>query len=193
MTRNPEKVQQAAAEMLRHLGIDPLPAGMKNTPDRVARMWLELTAGYDLDPGTLLKTSFDADGYDQMIVMRGIDFSSTCEHHLLPFIGRATVGYLPGEDGRVVGASKLARVVDCFARRFQIQERMTKQIADAVEECLNPRAVGVVLVAGHECMACRGVRKPRAEFVTSALRGAFRSDPSARAEFLAFHHHGRQS
>jgi len=177
--------------MLRHLGVDPQDPGMKGTPERVARMWIDLTAGYAQDPKEILSRDFDGDGYDQIIVMRGIDFVSTCEHHMLPFIGHATVGYIPGEEGRVVGASKLARVVNCFARRFQLQERMTKQIADAVEEVVSPRAVGVVVTATHQCMVCRGVRKPNAEMITTERRGLYRDDVSAWGEFLS-HHYGRR-
>lgn len=175
--------------LLGHMGEDPGREGLHETPRRVVSALREMTSGYRDDPATILACTFDGDGYDQMIVCRGVDFVSLCEHHLLPFVGICDVGYLPG-DGRVVGLSKMARLVECFARRFQVQERMTQQIASAMDDHLRPAGVGVIVRASHACMACRGVRKANAEMVTSAMLGAFRDDPSARAEFLAMTGHG---
>ena len=139
-------------------------ASLRDTPRRVARMWEELLAGYGQDPANVLAVTFDDPGYDQMVVCCGIEFWSTCEQHMLPFYGTATVGYVPGAGGKVVGLSKLARLVDIYARRLQIQERMTHQIADALQEHLDPKGVGVFVQAQHLCMACRGVRKPGSRF-----------------------------
>jgi GTP cyclohydrolase I len=158
---------------------------IKDTPKRVARMWEELLGGYAEDPAKILCVQFPLTGYDQMVVLRNIAFHSTCEHHMLPFAGIAAVGYIPSKDGGVVGLSKLARVVECFARRLQLQERMTDQIASAIQDALKPRGVGVLVRATHQCMVCRGVKKPGAEMVTSALRGEMLTTPEARAEFLA--------
>lgn len=162
---------------------DPEREGLLDTPRRVVKALGEMTTGYGQDVHEILGTTFDTEGYDEMVVLRGIDFVSLCEHHMLPFTGTAAVGYVPGE--RVVGLSKLARLVDCFARRLQIQERMTKEIADAVMEVLSPQGVGVVVSAHHSCMGCRGVRKPGASMVTSYLAGVMRDNVAARAEFLA--------
>jgi GTP cyclohydrolase IA len=159
-----------------------LPEGMTETPDRVLRALAEMTAGYSQDPATILSKTFDADGYDEIVVLRDIPFNSLCEHHVLPFVGTAGVAYLPG--ARVVGLSKLARVVDVYARRFQIQERMTQQIADAVSVALNPRGVAVLVKGRHLCMEVRGVKKTGAEMVTSVVRGVFMEKPQARAEVL---------
>ncbi len=162
---------------------DPEREGLLDTPARVVKALGQMTEGYQQDPVEILGTTFDTEGYDEMVVLRGIDFVSLCEHHMLPFTGTAAVGYVPGS--RVVGLSKLARLVDCFARRLQIQERMTKEIADAVMEVLSPQGVGVVVAAHHSCMGCRGVRKPGASMVTSYLQGVMRDNVAARAEFLA--------
>lgn len=157
--------------------------GIADTPDRVARAWQEMLAGYQDDPAAILATDFDADGYDQMVLLNGIAFTSICEHHLLPFHGVAHVAYLPS--ARVVGLSKLARLVDCFARRLQLQERMTQEIANAIAEHLAPLGVGVLVEATHTCMTDRGVRKPGAQMVTSVMLGAFRDNDAARTELLA--------
>lgn len=158
--------------------------GLKETPMRVAKAFEEWTAGYDIDPLSVLKTFEDgADGCDQMVLVRDIPFYSLCEHHLAPFFGVAHVAYIP--HGKVVGLSKLSRLVDIFARRFQVQERMTNQIADALEEHLHPVGVGVMLQARHLCMESRGINRQGASTVTSALRGAMREQGEARAEFLA--------
>jgi GTP cyclohydrolase I len=153
--------------------------GLTDTPARAARAWAELTAGYNIDPASLF-TTFEADGYDQLVMVTPIPFYSLCEHHLLPFHGRAHVGYLPHD--RIVGLSKLARLVDCFSRRLQVQERLTEQIADAIDTHLNPLGTIVVIEAEHLCMAMRGARTPGASTKTSALRGAMLDNPAARAE-----------
>ncbi|MDQ3283283.1 MAG: GTP cyclohydrolase I FolE [Acidobacteriota bacterium] len=175
-----EEAEDAVRTLLRYVGEDVTRDGLLDTPQRVARAWRELTSGYDEEPATILGRTF-AEECDELVVLRGIAFYSTCEHHLLPFYGEATVGYLPG---RVVGISKLARLVSCFARRLQIQERFTSQVADAIEEHLEARGVGVVLEAHHLCMGCRGVRQPETAMLTSAMRGVLRTDAIARSEFL---------
>lgn len=174
----------AVVRLLEHVGENPTRSGLVDTPERVLRALAEMTAGYRDDPAAILSKVFP-DSYDEMVVVRGVDFTSLCEHHLLAFTGTATVAYIPQEDRGVVGLSKLARLVECFARRLQVQERLTCQIADALEEHLQPRGVGVVVSARHSCMGCRGVRKPGAVMVTSRLRGLMKEDPAARAEFLA--------
>jgi GTP cyclohydrolase I len=164
-------------------GDDPNRDGLIETPARMARALAEHFAGYAVDPAAILQKTFsEIAGYDETIVLAGIPFVSHCEHHMAPIVGRAWVGYTPR--GRVVGISKLARVVDAFARRLQIQERMTAQIAGAVEEALQPEGVGVVLKAVHHCMSARGVHKPGVELVTSRMLGSFRDDPETRKEFL---------
>ena len=174
----------AVGDLLAALGFDPSHPAIVDTPRRVARAWEEMLSGYDADPETLLSRTFDTNTDDAgLVLLRGVEFHSTCEHHLLPFSGIAHVGYIPTA-GRVVGLSKLARVVDAFARRLQMQERMTSQIADAIHTALQPLGVGVVVDASHACMVCRGARKPRASMVTSCLRGVLLSDPSSRAEFM---------
>jgi GTP cyclohydrolase IA len=170
------------AEILRNLLVSELPSGMRETPARVLRALEEMTRGYWEEPAEVLAKTFEADGYDEIVALRGIPFHSLCEHHLLPFTGTASVAYLPGD--RVVGLSKLARTVDIFARRFQLQERMTKQIADAVETALAPRGVAVVVRGRHLCMESRGVGKTGAEMMTSVVRGVFMEKPQARAEVL---------
>ncbi len=156
---------------------------MEETPARFVKMMTEISGGYLQEPAEILSRTFKQ-SFDQMIVVKDIDFTSTCEHHLLPFVGVAHVGYIPGEGGTVIGLSKIPRLVDCFARRFQLQERMTEQIADSIDEYLKPLGVGVIINAQHQCMSCRGVRKSGASMLTSALRGEFLTDPQVRAEFL---------
>lgn len=173
-------VEGAITTLLRYIGEDPARDGLRDTPGRVARAWREMTSGYEDDPAAILGRMFE-ESSDEMIILRGISFYSTCEHHLLPFYGTATVGYLPG---KVVGISKLARLVECFARRLQIQERMTRQVAEAVETHLDARGVGVILRAHHLCMGCRGVRQEETEMVTSCMLGTLRSDATSRSEFL---------
>lgn len=165
------------------IGEDPEREGLAETPKRVVKSWRELYAGYTQDPSEILAKSFACEDYDEMVLLKDIEFISTCEHHMLPFIGRAHVAYIP--KGRVVGISKLARLVDCFARRLQIQEQMTAQIACAISAHLQPAGVAVVLEAHHQCMSCRGVGKKNSKMVTSALYGVFRDNPATRAEFMA--------
>lgn len=167
--------------MLRLAGRDPAEEDLRETPDRVLRAWAEMTAGALLDPARILAKTFPV-GTKGVVMLRRVEFASVCEHHLLPFAGTATVGYIPG---KVVGISKLARLVRCFAERPQVQERMTAQIADTIKAHLNPEGVMVIARAQHQCMSCRGVRLLGAEMVTSEVRGVFADDPAARAEFLA--------
>lgn len=171
----------AIVRLIEYIGEDPARDGLRDTPDRVLRAWAELTSGYKQDPADLLGKTFE-EPHDQMIVLKDIEFVSTCEHHLMAFLGTATVAYIPG---KVVGISKLARLVDMYARRLQIQERMTNEIAQAVQEHLQPVGVGVIIKARHMCMGCRGVQKPAAEMITSCMLGALREQPEARAELLA--------
>jgi GTP cyclohydrolase I len=179
-----EAIKQAVVSMIKAIGDDPEREGLKGTPKRVAEMYEELFMGMNVDPKSVLSVEFE-EGHREMVIIRDIPFYSMCEHHLLPFYGKAHVGYIPNQHGRVVGASKLARVVEIVARRPQIQERMTSQIADAIYEGINPSGVGVVIQAEHLCMMMRGIKKPGSSIQTSALRGAFRSKPSTRAEFLS--------
>lgn len=173
--------EESVRGLLAFLGEDVERDGLLDTPARVVRALVEMTEGTGIDPISVLGTTFEVP-YDQMVVVAGIEFTSLCEHHVLPFEGEATVGYLPRE--RVVGLSKVARLVEVFARRLQVQERMTQQIAEAMQAALDPAGVGVVIRGRHSCMACRGIRK-RADMVTSALLGAMRDDGQAREEFLA--------
>ena len=172
----------AVRQLLEHIGEDPTRDGLLDTPKRVAKALLELTNGYQLDPADILATTFDV-SCDEMIVVRKVPFSSLCEHHMLPFHGHASVAYVPAPGGRVVGLSKLARLVDCYARRLQVQERLTSQIADAIDHHLQPLGVGVVITASHTCMSMRGIGKA-GEMVTSKLIGALRDEHDARAEFM---------
>ena len=174
--------EDLVVRLLQYIGEDPTRDGLLETPKRVLKAWKELTAGYQQDPRVILNKSFEQP-HDELILLRGIEFHSTCEHHLLPFYGTAAVGYIPTTS--VVGISKLARLVDCFARRLQIQERLTKQIADAITEVLNPVGVGVVIKAKHSCMGCRGVMKPDSDMITSVMLGMLRDNSAARAEFLS--------
>lgn len=171
--------------MLLAIGEDPDRDGLERTPARVADMYAEIFAGLTDDPGVHLGVTFAAD-HDEMVMVRDIDLVSMCEHHLAPFVGKAHVAYIPSDDGRITGLSKLARLVDGFARRPQVQERLTTQIADTLERVLKPRGVLVVIEAEHQCMSMRGVRKPGATTVTSAVRGLFRDNPATRAEAMAF-------
>jgi len=183
------KVTQADAEeavrtLIRWAGDDPDREGLLGTPDRVARAYREFFAGYATDPASILKRTFEeTDGYDEMIVLRDMRFESHCEHHMAPIIGRAHIAYLPRN--RVVGISKLARLLDVYAKRLQIQEKLTAQIANTLNDVLQPRGVAVVIDASHQCMTTRGVHKPGTSMVTSRMLGAFRTDPSTRREFLA--------
>ena len=167
--------------MIREIGEDPDREGLIDTPERIARMYGELFEGLHMDPAQVLAVGFE-EGHDEMVILKDIPFYSMCEHHFLPFHGIAHVGYLP--DGRIVGLSKLARAVEIFARRPQVQERLSSQIADCVETVLEAKGVGVVVQAEHLCMTARGVRKPGSKMVTSAMRGKFRDDDKTRQEFL---------
>ncbi|MEX1155571.1 MAG: GTP cyclohydrolase I FolE [Chloroflexota bacterium] len=178
------EIPTAIRTLLAELGEDPDREGLAGTPDRVRRMYAELTDGYRTDPETLLNdAAFDVD-YDEMVVVRDIEFYSLCEHHLLPFFGKAHVGYLPS--GRVIGLSKIPRAVDMFAHRLQVQERLTQQVATFLMERLEPKGVACVIEATHLCTVMRGVRKQEATMVTSAMLGTFRRDAKTRAEFLTF-------
>jgi GTP cyclohydrolase I len=178
-----DQALEAIRTLLIAIGEDPDREGLQDTPARVVKSWTEIFAGYRQDPARILATTFDeVMGYQEMVLLRDIPFHSTCEHHMLPFNGTAHVAYLPGD--RVVGLSKLARLVDCFARRLQIQERLTQQVAQSLMEHLNARGVATVVQASHGCMGCRGVKKEGAQMVTSAFEGEFRR-PENRAEFLS--------
>ncbi|PIU23602.1 MAG: GTP cyclohydrolase I FolE [Chloroflexi bacterium CG08_land_8_20_14_0_20_45_12] len=179
-----EKIRLAAISIIEAIGENPSRESLRDTPQRIAEMYAELFSGIDVDPKNELMIGFE-EGHHEMIVLRDIPFYSMCEHHLLPFYGVAHVGYIPSEDGRVVGVSKLARVVEICARRPQLQERMTRQIADAIFEALHPDGVAVVVRAEHLCMTMRGIKKPGANVVTSAVRGTFRSKIATRSEFLS--------
>jgi GTP cyclohydrolase I len=177
------QVEDAIRTLLQGLGEDPDRQGLERTPARVRRMYAELTAGYHVDPGRLLNGAvFDVE-YSEMVVVRNIPFSSLCEHHLLPFFGHAAVAYIPR--GRVVGLSKIPRIVEMYARRLQVQERLTQQVADLLMDRLDPKGVGVVMEATHLCAVMRGIRKPGTVMTTSAVLGLFRSNEKTRAEFLA--------
>ena len=172
--------EMAVTRLLRFIGEEPERDGLVDTPRRVVRAWREMTAGYGEDPAEILSRTFDETS-DELVILRGVSFHSTCEHHMLPFYGTASVGYLPG---KVVGISKLARLVHCYARRLQIQERMTRQIAEAIAEHLGARGTGVIVTAHHLCMGCRGVRQASTEMVTSCMLGTLRNDAVSRSEFL---------
>lgn len=180
-----KRIAAAVREILLAIGEDPDREGLKETPNRVARMYAELTVGLRTDPAEHLRTFF-TESYDEMVVLRDVPFHSVCEHHLLPFEGKVHIAYLP--DGKVVGLSKLARVVDAFALRPQVQERLTVQIADLLMERLNAKGVVVVIEAVHSCMTCRGVKKPGSVMVTSALRGECCTNGSTRAEVMSLLH-----
>ncbi|RTR21915.1 GTP cyclohydrolase I FolE [Azospirillum griseum] len=178
-----EEAEQAVRTLLRWAGDDPTREGLVGTPDRVVRSYEEFFAGYTVDPVDLLQRTFEeTDGYDEMVILRDIRVESYCEHHMVPIIGKAHVAYLPKH--RVVGISKLARVVEAYAKRLQIQEKMTAQIANTINEVLQPEGVAVVIEAQHQCMTTRGIHKPGVSMVTSRMLGAFRNDPSTRREFL---------
>jgi len=184
-----EEAEAAVRTLLAWAGDDPDREGLQGTPGRVVRSYEEFFAGYHQDPLSFLSRTFDeVGGYDEMVVLRDIPVESHCEHHMVPFVGRAHIGYLP--DSRVVGISKLARVLDVYAKRLQIQEKLTQQVAKAIQEVLQPRGVGVVIECTHECMTTRGVHKHGVKMVTSCLLGSFRDDHATRREFLSMIHNG---
>ena len=181
------EAEAAVRTLIRWAGDDPGREGLVGTPDRVVRAYEEFFAGYDQDPAEILQRTFEeTDGYDEMVLLRDIRLESHCEHHMVPILGKVHVAYLP--DRRVVGISKLARVVEIFARRLQIQETLTAQIANTLDEVLQPKGVAVVIEAAHQCMTTRGIRKPGVTMVTSRMLGAFRTDPITRRELMALIH-----
>lgn len=176
------EIQVAITRILQAIGEDPKREGLQRTPERVARMYAELLSGYHTDPKAVINDAVFEVKYDEMVIVRDVEFYSLCEHHLLPFMGRVHVAYIP--DGKVLGLSKIPRIVDLFARRLQVQERMTRQIADLIRDQLHPQGVAVVVEALHLCMMMRGVHKHNARMTTSAMHGAFRSNLATRQEFL---------
>ncbi|HUE98622.1 MAG TPA: GTP cyclohydrolase I FolE [Anaerolineales bacterium] len=177
-----EAIRKSVLEVLKAVGEDPEREGLSNTPDRVSRMYAELLSGYSTDPEKIINGALFNINYDEMVLVRDIEFYSLCEHHMLPFLGRAHVAYLP--KGKVIGLSKIPRIVDMYARRLQVQERMTRQIADLLQEILEPQGVAVVVEAMHLCSMMRGVKKHDARMTTSAMHGAFRANLATRQEFL---------
>jgi GTP cyclohydrolase I len=185
-----ERIEKAVREILEAIGEDPEREGLRRTPERVARMYEEIFCGIDDSPDQHLAVTFEA-GHDEMVMVRDIPFYSVCEHHLIPFVGKAHVAYIPGDDGRITGLSKLARLVESYSRRPQVQERLTTQIADEIDRTLQPRGVLVVIEAEHLCMSMRGIRKPGHVTVTSAVRGLFRDNVATRTEAMDFIRDGR--
>jgi GTP cyclohydrolase IA len=177
-----ESIRNAVSEIIKGVGEDPAREGLRNTPDRVSRMYAELLSGYRADPENIINGALFHIDYDEMVLVRDIEFYSLCEHHMLPFLGRAHVAYLP--KGKVIGLSKIPRIVEMFARRLQVQERMTRQIADFLQETLEPHGVAVVVEAMHLCSMMRGVKKHDARMTTSAMHGSFRTSLATRQEFL---------
>ena len=177
-------VEKAVREILREIGEDPERQGLKDTPDRISRMYQELTAGYRVSPLEIINGAIFDIKYDEMVVVRDIEFYSLCEHHLLPFFGTCHVAYVP--NGKIIGLSKIPRIVEMFSRRLQVQERMTIEIADLLNEVLNPDGVAVVAEGYHLCMAMRGIKKAEAKMITSAMHGVFKEDERTRLEFLSF-------
>ncbi|MFM8530427.1 MAG: GTP cyclohydrolase I FolE [Ilumatobacteraceae bacterium] len=180
-----ERAERAVRDLLVAIGEDPDREGLADTPGRVARMWAEVLNGTNNDPDHHLSRTFEIE-HDEMVLVRDIPFTSVCEHHMLPFSGTAHIAYLPGTTGRFTGLSKLARLVEGYSRRLQVQERLTSQLADAMQSMLEPVGVLVVVEAEHSCMSIRGVRKPGTKTVTTAVRGIYRTDSAARAEVMAF-------
>ncbi|SHH21219.1 GTP cyclohydrolase I [Jatrophihabitans endophyticus] len=179
-----ERAEAAVRELLIAIGEDPDREGLRKTPARVARACAEVFGGLNAEPSDVLETTFDED-HDELVLVKDIPIFSTCEHHLLPWHGTAAIGYIPGADGRITGLSKLARLVDLYARRPQVQERLTSQVADALASRLQPQGVIVVIQAEHLCMSMRGIRKPGSQTMTSAVRGIFKGDPRTRSEALS--------
>jgi GTP cyclohydrolase I len=185
VTVDADAVAALVTQLLAAVGEDPDRDGLRDTPQRMARFYAEVLAGIDIDPASHLVTTFEAH-HDELVLVKDIPFYSLCEHHLVPFHGRAHVAYIPGPDGRITGLSKIARCVEGYARRLQVQERLTGQVADALMRSLDPRGALVVIEAEHLCMSMRGVAKPGATTVTSAVRGLFRNSPATRAEAMSF-------
>jgi GTP cyclohydrolase I len=183
------KLEGLVEELLREIGEDPRREGLVRTPGRVARALEFLTQGYQLDPQKILNDAVFEESYNEMLIVKDIDFYSLCEHHMLPFFGRAHVAYVP--NGRIVGLSKIARLVEMFSRRLQVQERLTNEIAHVIEKVLHPRGVAVIVEAQHLCMMMRGVQKQNSYAISSAMLGEFESDPKTRAEFVQLIHRGR--
>ncbi|MFZ3070374.1 MAG: GTP cyclohydrolase I FolE [Anaerolineaceae bacterium] len=177
-----EKIEKATAKLLEAIGEDPKREGLQKTPSRVAHAYAEILAGYRTDPDELINNALFTVDYDEMVIVRGIEFYSLCEHHMLPFFGYVHVAYIPS--GKVIGLSKIPRIIDMFARRLQVQERMTQQIADFIQESLHPEGVAVVVEGKHLCMMMRGIKKQNSSMTTSAMLGAFRTQHSTRMEFL---------
>jgi len=189
LPRSQAEIEHSFREVLRWIGEDPERDGLRDTPNRLARAFQEYFSGYQQDPEQILRKTFEeTDGYDEMVVLRGIPFQSHCEHHVAPIIGRAWVAYVP--DRRVVGISKLARIVEAYARRLQIQERLTAQVANTIDQVLKPQGVAVVIKAAHHCMSSRGVNIHGTDMVTSRMLGCFRDNPMTRQEFLSMVHSG---
>jgi GTP cyclohydrolase IA len=182
--RNDGLVENAITDILNGIGEDPHREGLLKTPSRVAKSMAFLTKGYDEDPYEVINNAMFDEDVDEMVVVKDIELYSLCEHHLLPFVGKAHIAYIP--NGKIIGLSKVARLVEIYARRLQVQERLTKQIADTLEECLNPQGVAVVIEAGHLCMQMRGVQKQNSRMVTSSMTGAFKEELATRSEFMNF-------
>jgi GTP cyclohydrolase I len=186
-----DPIEGLVTTLLKELGEDPGRNGLERTPARVARAFRFLTSGYEQDPATILNDALFQVGYDEMVLVKDIDFYSLCEHHLLPFFGRVHIAYIP--NGKIVGLSKLPRLVEMFSRRLQVQERLTTEIAGTIESVLSPRGVGVVVEAIHLCMMMRGIEKQNTFAITSSMRGAFNADPKTRAEFMELIRHRKES
>ena len=184
-------IRKAVTEIIKAVGDDPGREGLADTPRRIAEMYTEIFSGMCADPRTELKVGYEL-GHHEMVILKDIPFYSMCEHHLLPFFGTVAIGYIPNVDGRVVGISKLARVVECVSRRPQVQERMVTEIAEAINDALKPDGVAVVIEAEHLCMVMRGIKKPGSTVITSALRGIFRKNAASRAEFFSLIKEGKK-
>jgi GTP cyclohydrolase I len=186
-------VEDAIKELLAYIGENPERDGLKETPKRVVKALVEMTVGYSHDPAKILSRQFTQEEhkYTGIVLLRDIEFVSLCEHHMLPFTGRADIAYVPSGDGNIVGISKLARLLDCYSKRLQVQERLTMQIHDAIEENLNPAGTAVIIKATHSCMSCRGVQKSKPEMVTSRLSGCFYYDATCRQELMELLHYGK--
>ncbi|MBI2059517.1 MAG: GTP cyclohydrolase I FolE [Nitrospirae bacterium] len=184
-------IQSAVVELLKAVGEDPGREGLRKTPDRIARMYKELTAGYSVTPEALINGALFESQYDEMVVVKGIEFYSLCEHHLLPFFGRCHIAYIPS--GRIIGLSKIPRIVEAYSRRVQIQERLTSQIADFVNTALKPQGTAVSMEAEHLCMTMRGVKKANAKMVTNSMMGVFKKDERTRNEFMSLIRSGNAS